>query len=75
MTFTPEQIKADGQNRVAKTAGQAGGATAVVIVGQWLAQQLGWHGELPTEVFGALVTLLTIVAAWVTNLGRLRGES
>lgn len=73
--FTPEVIKADGQARVAKTAGQAGGATALVIVGEWVAHQVGWTGELPTEVFGAFVTILTIAAAWFSNLGRLRGEA
>lgn len=75
MTFTPEVIREDGQARIAKTAGQAGGATALVIVGQWFAQELGWNGELPTEVFGAIVTLLTIIAAWLTNRSRLRGEA
>lgn len=73
--FTPEMVKADAQTRIAKTAGQAGGATALVVVGQWVAQQIGWSGELPVEVFGALVTLFTIAGAWVTNLGRLRGEA
>ena len=75
-TFTPEVIKADGQARVAKTAGQTGGATAVTIVGQYIAMKAGALDEqLPTEVFGAIVTILTIAAAWFTNLGRLRGEA
>lgn len=73
-TFTSEQIREDGRNRVAKTGGQVGGSAALVVVGQWVAQQLGWHGELPVDVAGALVTLLSIVASWFTNLPKLRAK-
>lgn len=71
--FTPEAIREDGQNRVAKTAGQAGAAGAAVIVGNWAAHQAGWNGELPIEVAAAMQLLLTTVAGWLSNLRRLRG--
>lgn len=71
--FTEAQIKEDGQNRVAKTAGQAGAAGALVIVGNWAAHQAGWNGELPIEVGAAMQLLLTTIAGWLTNLRRLRG--
>lgn len=70
--FTPAMVREDGANRIAKTAGQSGAATAAVIVGQYAAQRAGWNGELPTEVFGAVATLLTVGAAWVTNRSRLK---
>lgn len=72
--FTPEQVKADGQSRVAKTAGQVGVSSAVVAVGLWLAHQAGWHGDMPPEVVGAVTTLLTAGAAFFTNRSKLRGE-
>lgn len=74
MTFTPEQVREDGQNRVAKTAGQVGVAAAIVTVGEWLAHQVGWGGELPIVVATSMTTILTAAAAWWTNRGRLRGE-
>lgn len=70
--ITPELVREDAKSRVAKTGGQVGGATAVVTVGTWVAHQFGWQGEMPIEVSGALVTLLTIVASYLTNLSRLR---
>lgn len=70
--FTPEQIREDGVNRIAKTGGQVGGATALVGATQWAAQQAGWHGELDGVTFGYFVTLVSIVASWLTNLRRLR---
>lgn len=74
--FTREQIKEDGRNRVAKTGGQVGGATAAVIVVQAACKARGWmHGELDTVVFGAYVTLVTIVAGALSNLSKLRGKS
>lgn len=71
---TPAIVKEDGQNRIAKTTGQAGVAGAVVIVASWLAQQVGWDGELPLEVSTSITFLLTSAAAWLTNRRRLRGE-
>lgn len=73
-TFTPEVIREDGQNRIARTTAQGGAGAAVVIVGEWLAHEIGWDGELPTAVASAIVVLLGTIAAWWTNRGRLRGE-
>jgi len=72
--FTPEQVKADGQSRVAKTAGQAGVSGAVVALLLWVARQAGWHGDMPPETVAAATTVLTAGAAWFTNRGKLRGE-
>lgn len=73
--FTTEQIKQDATNRVAKTGGQVGGAAAVVGLGQALCQARGWlHGELSPIVFGYFVTVATIAAAALTNIGRFRGK-
>lgn len=72
--FTPEQVKDDARNRIAKTGGQVGGATALVGAAQWIAQQAGWHGSLDGVTFGYFVTLVTIVASVVTNRTKLRGE-
>lgn len=72
--LTPAAIKADGENRVARTAGQSGVATAVVTVGEWVAQQIGWDGSLPTTVAGAFIIILTAAAAMWTNRAKLRGE-
>lgn len=74
--FTSEQIKQDATNRVAKTGGQVGGATALVGLGQALCQSRGWlHGELSPIVFGYWTTLITIVLAGATNIGRFRGKA
>lgn len=71
--FTPAQIKEDAQNRVAKTTGQVGGATALTILEQYVAMRTGMlDHSLPTDVFGALVTVQSIAAAWLTNLSKLR---
>lgn len=73
--FTPEQIKQDATNRVAKTGGQVGGATALVGLGQALCQSRGWlHGELDAIVFGYWVTIVTLILAGATNIGRFRGK-
>lgn len=72
--LTPEVIKQDGQNRVAKTAGQVGGASSVVVVGLWVAHQIGWHGDMPPEVVAATIALLTGAAGYLTNLSKLRGR-
>lgn len=73
--FTPEQIKADGGNRVAKTAGQAGVASAAVTLGAAFLRWRGWlHGELDIIGAGAWITILSAVAAAGTNWGRLRGK-
>jgi hypothetical protein len=69
--FTNEQIREDGRNRVARTAGQGGVAAAVVTVGEWAAGLAGWDGALPTAVAGAFVVLLTAAASWWMNLKRI----
>jgi hypothetical protein len=74
LEMTPEVIKADGQNRVAKTAGQSGTAGALILVGLWVAHQAGWQGDMPADVIVAWTILLTSAASAVTNLGRLRGR-
>jgi hypothetical protein len=73
--FTPAVIREDGKGRVAHTAGQVGAASALVIVGEFFAIEIGWDGELPTAVSAAIVTLLGTGASWWTNRKRLRGES
>lgn len=75
LQVTPEVVKADGQNRIAKTAGQVGSGGSVVVVVEWVAHLLGWHGTIPTEVVVAMTALLATVAAWWTNRARLRGET
>lgn len=75
LTMTPEVIKADAQNRVARTAGQAGGSLGVVIVGEYFAHQFGWHGTMPNDVALSLAGLLTTVASWWTNRSRLKGRA
>lgn len=72
--FTPQQVKEDAQNKVVRTYGQSGIASAVVIVGLWVAHQFGWNGEMPTEVSAGFITLLTGAAAALTNLRKLRGK-
>lgn len=72
--FTPEQVKQDGQSRVAKTAGQAGVSGAVVALLLWVAHQAGWHGDMPPETVAAATTVLAAAAAWFTNRSKLRGE-
>lgn len=74
--FTPQQVKTDGANAIVRTGGQVGSATALVGLGQALAQSRGWlHGELDAIVFGYWVTLVTIAAAAATNVSKLRGKT
>lgn len=74
--FTPEQITADGRNRVTNTGGQVGIAVPVVGLGQALCQSRGWlHGELDPVVFGYWVAIVTVILAGLTNIGRLRGQA
>lgn len=72
--ITPDLIKADGQNRVASTAGQAGTAGFVVVVGLWVAHQVGWNGDMPAEVVVAVTGLLTSAASLLKNRRRLGGQ-
>lgn len=68
LTITPELERADGIERVQSTGVQVGGATAVVGAVKWLAQEFtGWDGDMPPEVFGYFVALLTIVASGLKN--------
>lgn len=73
--ITPQMVRQDGVSRIARSAGQSGGAGAVIVVGLWVAHQAGWRGDMPAEVVASLTVLLSTVAAWVSNRGRLRGES
>lgn len=73
--FTPEQIRQDGQNRIARTGVQSGVAGALIVVGLWVAHQVGWHGEMPAEVVASSGFLLTTLGSWWTNRAKLRGES
>lgn len=70
--FTPAQVREDGQNRVARTTGQVSIAGALVLVGQWVAQQAGWDGEIPLDVATALTVVLSAAGSWLTNKSRLR---
>lgn len=72
--FTPEQISEDGKNRVTRSTGQGGVAAATVVVGEWLAQQLGWHDSLPTAVSAAMQVILLAVAAYAMNRSRIRAN-
>lgn len=74
LEVTPEVVKADGTNRVAKTGSQAGAAGSLVIVGLWLAHQIGWHGEMPEAVVVALTGLLTTAGSVLMNLSKLKGR-
>lgn len=69
--FTPEQVRDDGANRVKGTGLQVGTASAIVIVGEWASQQAGWHGTLPPRVNDAMVVLVAVGIAALTNLRRL----
>lgn len=74
--FSPEQLKADGANRVAKTSLQSAGLAAplVLIVVSALKARHILHGELSTELTLAYQSTLTIFFAALTNLSRLRGK-
>lgn len=65
-------VREDGQNRIKGTTAQTGAAAAIVTVGSWLAHQAGWHGDLPIDVAGAMVVLLSAGAAWFSNRSRLK---
>lgn len=71
--FTSEQIADDARNRVARTAGQVSIPAALVVIGEWVAQQAGWSSQLPADVAAAVVAVLTGVAAYVTNRSRIHG--
>lgn len=69
--FPPEVIREDGRNRVDRTTGQVTTGAALVTVGEWLAQQLGWDGSVPTVVAGAIVVLIARAASRWSNRERL----
>ncbi len=75
--FTPAQIRDDGQNRVLKTAGQAGGLAApVLVIAVAALHGSGWlHGDLGLELTVAYQAVLTTIFAALTNIGRLRGRA
>lgn len=74
LEITPEVVREDGVNRIARSSGQFSAAGATVVVGVWLASALGWDGEVPPDVRTALEVLLAIGVAWWTNRHRLRGD-
>lgn len=74
LILTPEVLAEDGKNRVTRTGFQAGTASALIVVGRWVAQQFGWSGNLDPEVVLALSGLLTTLGAWITNRKRIGGQ-
>lgn len=76
LKITSDVLRADGQNRVSSTAAQGGAAGAVVVVGEWIAQEaFGWDGSLPTAVSAAMIVLLASAASTWKNRAKLRGHS
>jgi hypothetical protein len=79
----PVQIVAAGDmppgpgTRVTRTAGQASGAAAVVVLLVWVARLFGVDLDpdgpgtnAPAEVIAAATALLSIAAAWAMNRGK-----
>lgn len=76
-----EETKQDGQSRIARTTGQVGLPGALLTILAW---QLRLHDvdlnpdpelvDMPTEVAGAVIVVLTIALSVLMNLGRLRGN-
>ena len=76
LTITPEIQRADGAERVQATGVQVGGATAVVGATKWVLQQLtGWDGDMPPEVFGYFVAILTVIGSWWKNRPKLKATA
>lgn len=74
------EVKQDGQNRVARTAGQTGVAGSVVVVFAWIMRLCGVDlnpdagVEMPVEIVAALTMILTTSASALHNLSKLRGK-
>lgn len=75
LTITADVLKADGQQRVSSTVAQGGIGGSLVIVGEWLAQQAGWDGTLPTAVSAAIIVLLAGAASAFKNRAKLAGRA
>jgi hypothetical protein len=73
--FTPEQVAEDGRNRVSRTAGQGGVAAAIVTIGEWVTQQAGWHGSLPTAISAAMIVVLTAASSYLANRRRINAAA
>lgn len=73
--FSPEQIIEDGQNRLARTMGQATVPGAVIIVLDFVQQRYLHQEPLPPAVIASLGIIGTAVTAWATLRKRLRGEA
>lgn len=73
--FSAEQIIEDGKNRIARTVGQVTMPGALVTVIDYALQRWAGQEALPPSVVGALIVILTGLAAWATNLKRLRGDA
>lgn len=73
-TFTPEQIKEDGKNRVSRTDAQvASGAGTVIVIRYLLQKYLPGHLP-PDDVLLAMVAIAAGIYARWANRHRLRGE-
>lgn len=65
--------RADAHARIGRTAIQAGGPGAVIVVANWAATLAGLDldpgagRDLPANVVAAVGVLLTIAAAWAMN--------
>lgn len=76
--FSDSQIKEDASNRQRGTGQQAGVAGFIVVVGLWVAHQVGWKGDMPAEVATATTGLLTWAGSvWANRrrVARLTGNS
>lgn len=73
--FTPEQVKADAQNAVVRTTGQAGMGAATVGLSLWVAHQCGWHGTMDALTQLDAVVVASGVWAAITNRSKLQGKA
>lgn len=71
---TPEELKADGENRVARTGAQSVVALALVTIFDWVVDT-ATSVDVPATVWQAVGTILTVATAAWMNRKRLRGEA
>jgi hypothetical protein len=72
LEVTPEVVKEDGVNRVVRTGAQVTVAASILTVGEWIVQQAGWDGNIPTRVRDAMVVVLALVVAYVMNRAKVK---